>query len=98
MTDTAIDRVLEARATLDNKTAANRTEKRHRPLPDGADPIVREAECEKLTGLSRTTRWRLERQGKFPARIRLSENAIGWKMSSLARWVVEREAGRSDGQ
>lgn len=93
MTDTAIERVLEARATLDTKAARNQTEKRHRPLPDGADPILREPECRVLSGLSRTSRWRLERSGKFPARIRLSENAVGWRLSAIEQWLAEREAG-----
>lgn len=30
------------------------------------DRIVREAECRRITGLARTTRWKLERTGQFP--------------------------------
>ena len=40
------------------------------------DRFVREPEVHRLTGLSRTTRWRLERAGKFPRRRRISENAV----------------------
>jgi hypothetical protein len=36
------------------------------------DSFVREPECRLITGLSRVTRWRLEREGKFPRRRRLS--------------------------
>ena len=42
------------------------------------DRFIREAEVQRITGLSRTTRWRLEREGKFPSRRQLSENAVAW--------------------
>jgi prophage regulatory protein len=40
--------------------------------------IIREAECRALTGLSRSTRYRLERCCLFPKRRLLSECAVGW--------------------
>jgi prophage regulatory protein len=54
------------------------------------DRIIREAECQRLTGLSRTTRWRLEREGKFPRRRRLSQNAVGWLLSEILAWRAAR--------
>lgn len=57
-----------------------------------SDRFVREPECYERTQLSRTTRWRLERQGKFPKRRRISENAIGWLDSELTAWMEERAA------
>ena len=42
------------------------------------DRFLREPEVHRLTGLSRTTRWRLERAGKFPRRRRISENAVAY--------------------
>jgi prophage regulatory protein len=54
--------------------------------------IVREAECKDRTGLSRVTRWRLERDGKFPKRRRISANAVGWLESELRKWIASREA------
>jgi len=56
------------------------------------DSFVREPECRQITGLSRVTRWRLEREGKFPRRRRLSSGAIGWLRSEIAHWVVTRTA------
>lgn len=52
--------------------------------------FVREPECKKITGLSRTRRWELEREGKFPKRIKLSERAIAWRLSDLISWMKER--------
>ena len=54
------------------------------------DRFVREPECREITGLSRSTRWRLERAGKFPRRRQISEGATGWLMSELAAWLAER--------
>ena len=67
--------------------------RQHQLLPVGADPIIREPECRVLTGLSKTTRWRMERAGQFPGRIRLSANACGWRLSAINAWLVGRETG-----
>ena len=50
------------------------------------DRFIREAECQELTGLSRTTRWRLERKGHFPSRIQISPNAVAWRLSEILSW------------
>jgi prophage regulatory protein len=57
-----------------------------------ADRVIREDECLRLTGLSRTTRWRLERQDRFPRRLQLSDNAVGWLLSELLAWRTSRLA------
>lgn len=54
--------------------------------------ILRKAEVQKLTGLSYTSIWRKEKAGEFPSRVRLGKNSIGWRESSVMRWVDEREA------
>ena len=40
--------------------------------------------------MSRTTRWRLERTGRFPRKRKLSDNAVGWLASEIEAWVAER--------
>jgi prophage regulatory protein len=55
-----------------------------------ADRIVREFECRQITGLSRSTRWRLEREGLFPRRRRISPGCSGWLCSEIIAWVAER--------
>jgi prophage regulatory protein len=57
---------------------------------EAPDRIVREAECALLSGLSRTTRWRLERAGKFPKRRQISPNCVGWLCSEVMTWLRER--------
>jgi prophage regulatory protein len=56
------------------------------------DRFIREAEVQRITGLSRTTRWRLEREGKFPSRRQLSENAVAWLESEIRAWCTSRSA------
>ena len=52
--------------------------------------FIREPEVRRTTGLSRTTRWRLERDGKFPSRRRISANAVAWLESEVQEWLRER--------
>lgn len=55
------------------------------------DRFVREDERAAITGLSRTTWWRMERYGKAPKRRILGENAVGWLLSELTDWVQSRK-------
>jgi prophage regulatory protein len=52
--------------------------------------IVREAERHRLTGLSRTTWWRLSRQGLAPKAVQLGANSVGWLRSEIEQWIVDR--------
>ena len=61
------------------------------PLP-GQDHFLREPEVQRITGLSRTTRWRLQRDGKFPHRRQISTNAVGWLASEINAWMAGRSA------
>lgn len=54
------------------------------------DRIVRIKEVLVLTGLSRTTLWRLEKKGQFPARLPLSPGSVGWRMHEVEEWVNNR--------
>ena len=46
-----------------------------------------------LTGMSRTTVWRLEVEGKFPSRRRLTGHAVGWIEEEVLEWLNNRETG-----
>jgi prophage regulatory protein len=73
------------------QTGLNRHARRT-AAPARDDRIIREPECRQITGLSRSTRWRLERAGKFPRRRKLSAAASGWLASEIAAWLAERAA------
>ncbi len=58
------------------------------------DRFIREHECLAITGLSRATRWRMEREGKFPKRKQISKNGVAWLLSEITVWMQTRtEAG-----
>ena len=52
--------------------------------------IVRFPELRRLTGLSRCSIRRLEVAGRFPRRVQLSDNAVGWLADDVTRWIEER--------
>ncbi len=59
----------------------------HTSNPSMHDKIIRSKEVQELTGLSRTTIWRMERTGKFPARVALTAGSIGWRLTDVQEWV-----------
>ena len=48
-------------------------------------PAVRER-----TGLSRSTIWRLEREGDFPRHRKISANAVAWVEDEVLGWIQSR--------
>lgn len=58
--------------------------------PDTPDKIICVKEVQKLTNLSRTTIWRLERTGKFPNRVALTASRIGWRYNDIQEWIKNR--------
>ncbi|MCL6742797.1 AlpA family phage regulatory protein [Kosakonia sp. R1.Fl] len=50
------------------------------------DRTIREPECREITGLARTTRYMMEKEGKFPARRKLGGRAVGWLLSEITDW------------
>jgi prophage regulatory protein len=57
------------------------------------DRFMRDAEVAKVTGLCRTTRWELERDGKFPRRRLITSGSVGWLESEIDEFVRTRPAG-----
>lgn len=54
------------------------------------DRIIREAECRQLTGLCRTTRYMMEKDGKFPTRRKLGGRSVGWLLSEISTWQTSQ--------
>ena len=55
-----------------------------------AERVIREAECRQLTGICRTTRYMMEKEGLFPARRKLGGRAVGWLLSEVSEWQQSR--------
>lgn len=56
--------------------------------------ILRLPEVMRLTSLSKTTIYRLEALGQFPARVKLSESASGWQAGQVQEWIANRPMAR----
>ena len=52
--------------------------------------VIREAECRQLTGICRTTRYMMEKEGQFPVRRKLGGRAVGWLLSEVSEWQQSR--------
>ncbi|MCQ3804564.1 MAG: AlpA family phage regulatory protein [Acidimicrobiia bacterium] len=51
-----------------------------------------------VTGLSRTTLWRLRQAGEFPAPVRLggdASRAVGWLRGDIEAWIHSRPAAQN---
>jgi len=54
------------------------------------DKILRKPDVIPTVGLSDATVWRLERAGKFPKRIQLGGNSVGWLESEIIAWLEKK--------
>jgi len=70
------------RGTTDSMTIAQATE---------FAVFLRIGAITRLTGLGRSTIYRLMAEAKFPAPVRLSNRAVGWRRTDLERWSAERQ-------
>lgn len=52
--------------------------------------IIRLKEVMVMTGLGRSTIYKLQAEGKFPKSIPLSERAIGWYAFEVEAWLQEK--------
>jgi len=59
------------------------------PAP-GAPRFLRFKEVGLMCGLSRTTIWRMQRDGKFPERRRVAGNAVRWLADEVEEWIRSR--------
>ena len=52
--------------------------------------LLRRNEVQRITGLGRTRLDELEREGRFPARVRVSDRAVAWRSDELDEWLASR--------
>ena len=63
--------------------------------------LLRRREVEKITGMGRSSIYRLMKKGKFPRRVRIGPKAVRWRLSVIMAWlksllVVGDELGPAD--
>jgi prophage regulatory protein len=56
------------------------------------DPIfLFPSEVDEITRIADLTRWRMEKRGLFPRRIRLSPGRIAWRRADIESWAADPE-------
>lgn len=56
-----------------------------------ASRFVRMPTVRQLTGLGRSTIYRLMATHQFPSPVQLSSRAVGWRLSDLEQWSLARK-------
>ena len=61
-------------------------------MPSELPRIITKRELRQIVPYTPQHILRLEKQGKFPKRIRLGERRVGWLLSDVERWIALRVA------
>lgn len=59
--------------------------------PSSTPRILRIRNVVQITGLPRSTIYRLMSQSMFPRNIKLSTSAVGWDLAEIEQWLSERK-------
>ena len=52
--------------------------------------ILRRADVQQMTGLSRSTIYRWSSNGSFPKPSKLGPRAVGWPEAKIRAWIADR--------
>ena len=74
-----------------SQTTNNPIQPAQQQHPSSIDHILRAKEVQAMTGLSRTTLWRMENKGEFPRRVSLGTGSVGWRQSEVHAWQASRK-------
>ena len=60
------------------------------------DRLLRRRQVEEVTGLSRSSIYRLMQDGEFPRPVRVGPAAVRWKTSDITVWLESRPLATSE--
>ena len=58
--------------------------------------LLRRRQVEEITGMSRSSIYRLMQKGKFPRPVRIGPAAVRWKASDITAWMESRPVARGE--
>lgn len=58
--------------------------------------LLTRQQIEEITGLTRSTIYRLMRSGQFPEPIRIGPRAVRWPQSEIESWIADRPRATGD--
>ena len=61
-----------------------------RSSPAQIAPLLRLRKVLELTGLGRSTVYRMMSERSFPSPVRLNRRAVGWKSADVEQWTLSR--------
>ena len=61
-----------------------------------SDRLLRRREVEKITGVSRSSIYRLMQSGDFPRPLRVGLSAVRWRERDITAWVESRPEAMGD--
>ena len=61
------------------------------------DRIISARELREMVSYSNMQVWRMERDGRFPKRIKLGPGRVGWSLREVQEWIADRKAERDEG-
>lgn len=64
---------------------------------DPSSPLLRLPAVMRLTGLGRSTIYRLVAEQRFPGPVRLTTRAVAWRRTDLDLWTGTRPAASANG-
>ena len=60
------------------------------------DRLLRRRQVEEITGMSRSSIYRLMQDGEFPRPVRIGPSAVRWRASDITAWLESRPVTRSE--
>ena len=60
------------------------------------DRLLRRREVEKITGISRSSIYRLMQEGELPRPVRVGSAAVRWRESHITVWLESRPVARGE--
>ena len=59
------------------------------------DRLLRRRQVEEITGITRSSIYRLMQNGDFPPSVRVGPTAVRWRESDITGWLESRPIARS---
>lgn len=56
------------------------------------DALLRLKDVRRITSLGKSTIYRLEKAGRFPQKIAITQGSVGWRLSDINAWIAARSA------
>ena len=68
----------------------------HKEVMTMHDRLLRRRQVEEITGLSRSSIYRLMQDGEFPRPVKVGPAAVRWRASNITAWLESRPVARGE--